>query len=109
MIAFTLVFAIFILIAYFYRKHKKYVESLPPGPPPTFILGNLLQLDRQDPRKTFVEWHKKYGPAYTFWVGHTPNVFVTGHELMQELFVKRGDEFADRPYSFLFEMLVHGK
>lgn len=109
MIVSTIFVAVFILIAYFYWKHKKFVDSLPTGPPPKLFVGNLLQLDRQDPRKTFVEWHKKYGPVFTFWLGHTPNIFVTGHELMQELFVKRGDEFADRPNSFLLELLLSGK
>lgn len=101
--------SISILCLYFYFKQNKLSKSLPPGPPRIPIIGNLLQIDGKDPKKTFLQWHKKYGPIYTVWFGHTPNVFVTGHELLQELFVKRGDEFADRPASLIFSHFTKGQ
>lgn len=97
------------IAGYFLWKWKTYAGSLPPGPTAWPIVGNLLQLDQNDPRKTFVKWHKKYGPIYTVWLAMEPYIFITGYDLMQELFVKRGDEFTDRPYSFLMEHFTKGR
>lgn len=103
-----LVIIAFGLLFYAYRR-KKLADSLPPGPTPWPIVGNILQYDKNDMRKTLLEWHKKYGPMFTVWSGLRPEINVTGYELMHELFVKRGDEFADRPNDWLLEYLTSGK
>lgn len=97
------------LFLYFLLKRNKYISSLPPGPKGWPFVGNIFQINPVDPRITFVEWHKKYGPIYTVWLGMEPNIFVTGFDLMQDLFIKRADEFSDRPDSFLFDLFTKGK
>lgn len=109
MFVITLILLIIITLAYFIRKRKQFSDSLPPGPRAWPLIGNLLQIDRIDPKNTFVEWHKKYGPVFTVWFGIEPYIMITGYDLMQELFVKRGDEFSDRPYSFLLQDFMNGK
>lgn len=109
MITTILVSLIVLILCGLFWKWKKCVNSLPPGPPPLPLIGNLLQFDRKDARQSFVDWHKQYGPFFTVWIGIQPIVVVSGFKLMQELFVKRGDEFADRPSSYLMEFFSKGK
>lgn len=100
---FTIMFTVFL-----YRRNK-FVKSLPHGPKALPIFGNIFQFDKFDGRKTFVNWHKQFGPIFTIWIGIKPVIIVSGYDLLQELFVKRADEFAGRPNSFLFEHFTHGK
>ena len=36
-------------------------NPLPPGPPPLPILGNILDVDKNEPWKSFTDFGKKYG------------------------------------------------
>jgi hypothetical protein len=40
---------------------KSQGAPLPPGPPPRFLIGNLLQFPRDHYNDKFCEWHKLYG------------------------------------------------
>lgn len=104
----VLVFLVAIIVRNIWRQ-KLLIGSLPPGPAPLPLIGNLLQFDRKDPRKSLLKWHKKYGPMYTVWMGPTPEVFITGYQLMCDIFVKKGDEFYDRPKNWVFEYYNGGK
>lgn len=84
-------------------------RSLPRGPQPLPVIGNFHQIDLKDPRETLVEWKKKYGPLYTVWMGADPFIFVTGYDLMKEIFVNQGNIFSDRHPNFLFESFSNGK
>lgn len=59
--------------------------SDPPGPPPLPILGNMLDLDRKNTIQSFVDLADTYGPIYKLRLGGTDRIFVTGHELVDEL------------------------
>jgi len=77
---------------------------------PIPIIGNLLQLNPAAPHKTMLEWSKKYGSVFTFWMGSTPAVVVTDHSIMKEHFTgKQGDIFSARPDHFVFETFLGGK
>lgn len=84
---------------------------MPPGPTPIPIFGNLLQVDRTDMRKAFLQWHKQYGPIFTIWMGADPQIFISDYDLMQELFVKHGELFINRPVSnsMIFQYQTKGK
>lgn len=99
------------IITIYLLQWKRLRNKLPPGPPPLPLLGNLLQLDKTDMRKTFLKWHKQYGPMYTVWLGTDPQVFVSGYDLLQELFVKQGELFINRPTSnaMIFQYATKGK
>lgn len=95
------------LLAYFYIKRKWLVDSLPPGPPTWPIVGNLLDMGVTDVREKFLQWHKQYGPIFTVWFGINPQIYVTGFEEINQIFVKNGDKFIDRPYA-LVHLLMDG-
>lgn len=97
-----------ILLRYLW-KWKKFANSLPPGPLALPFLGNLLQIDRTDPRSTLYKWHKKYGPIFTVWMGLEPYVFVSDRDLMIEAFEKRPDEFSGRPYIWTYDFFIKGQ
>lgn len=96
-----------ILLRYLWNR-KRFIDSLPPGPFSLPVVGNLLQVDRKDPRKTFLKWYKQYGPIFTVWVGLEPYIMIADHDMMTEAFVKRGDEFSDRPYVWTFDFFTRG-
>lgn len=78
------------LFAYwmYWNFHEKR-RRLPPGPAPLPILGNLIDIARHEPGEDqFIEWRKRYGDVYTYWVGEHPIVSVNEISLIQEAFVK---------------------
>lgn len=96
------------LLLAFAWKIKLLKDSLPPGPTPLPVFGNLLHFDK-DVRQTMLKWHKQYGPMYTVWIGMRPKVYITGYQLIYDTMVKRADEFVDRPHSFVFQYFTGGK
>ncbi|KAI6222669.1 hypothetical protein M3Y95_00918000 [Aphelenchoides besseyi] len=70
---------------------------LPRGPTPWPIMGNLIELEKTERYEyRFVEWGKKYGKIFTWWLGETPIVTVVDYKLAVEMFVKDGDTYASR-------------
>lgn len=96
---------VFVLIL----KKKKLRSELPPGPTPWPFIGNLIQIDEKDPRRTFLKWRQKYGPVYTVWSGSEAQVLVCDSTLMQETFTKCAEFCTDRPSNWIFEYLLKGK
>ena len=86
----TLVFQ----VAKFYAN----VRSLPPGPLPLPVLGNLLHfLNKGErlPHEVITSFSKKYGSIFTFWTGPTPAVIVIDPQIAKDTLSKV--EFAGRP------------
>lgn len=101
--------AAFVLILRYYYRRKNLIDSLPPGPKPSPLVGNILQIDVKDPRKTYLKWRQLYGPVYTSWAGETPFVHVCNYEVMHESMIKHGEDYVDRPANWMFEYLLKGK
>jgi hypothetical protein len=53
----------FLSILYVYRKIRP-LAALPPGPPPLPIVGNTLQMPKEQPWLKYAEWAKQYGEGY---------------------------------------------
>lgn len=90
-------------------KKRSLINTLPPGPIPVPVFGNILQIDRKDPRKTFLKWSQIYGPVYTVWIAAEPYIYHCTYESMQETFVKHGDQCLDRPKNWMFDYVLKGK
>lgn len=47
------------------------------------------------------DWQKYYGDVYTIWIGPMATVNICEYQLAQEAMVKKGNNFANRPYLYL--------
>ncbi|CAI2352587.1 unnamed protein product [Caenorhabditis sp. 36 PRJEB53466] len=77
-------------------------RSLPPGPTPLPLIGNLLSLRNPSPGyQAFARWQKEYGDIYTFWVGTRPYLLVSSYEALKATFIRDGETYADKtPMAF---------
>ncbi|KAJ8615278.1 hypothetical protein MRB53_034650 [Persea americana] len=95
-------FAAFLLsasILFFTRKSKSKSLNLPPGPPGSLVVGNLLQFIRSG--KPFMHYvrdlRRVYGPILTLKMGTRTLIVISSAELAHEAFVENGALFASRP------------
>ncbi|XP_077396350.1 cytochrome P450 2H2-like [Festucalex cinctus] len=85
-----------------YRRSNFTALLLPPGPPRLPLVGNLHQLDKKAPFKTFVELSKRYGPVLTVHLGWQRAVVLVGFDTVKEALVDQADDFTGRgPVPFL--------
>ncbi|CAK6957885.1 cytochrome P450 2G1-like [Scomber scombrus] len=84
------------------KNSRKYY--LPPGPAALPLIGNLPQLDKYAPFKSFVKLSEKYGPVMTMYLGWQRTVVLVGYDAVKEALVDQADEFTGRgPVPFLFK------
>ncbi|KAG6376689.1 cytochrome P450 [Boletus reticuloceps] len=70
--------------------------SLPPGPKPLPLIGNLLDIPLKNEATTYNAWAKKYGDlVYATVMGHRL-LFVNSSHIANELFEKRFSNYSDR-------------
>ncbi|KAH8422612.1 cytochrome P450 [Aspergillus melleus] len=77
---------------------KRAPRSIPPGPAPLPIIGNLHQFARLVPLKTFHNWHKKYGSIVGLTLGPRTVIILGTHAISKELLGGRGQVYSSRPY-----------
>lgn len=75
-------------------------RRLPPGPWGIPIIGNIFDVNKDTLLEDFRKLRHKYGDIYTVRFGSHRMIMVNGYETLQEVFHKRGDEFAARPDTF---------
>ena len=56
-----------------------------PGPKARPIVGNALDIDAENPIETFLEMARDYGPIFKISVQTGTRIFVSGHDLVEEL------------------------
>lgn len=71
-------------------------HRLPPGPRAFPLVGNLPQVDRRAPFKTFLKWNESYGPVMTVYLGPQRVVVLVGYEAVKEALVDQADDFIGR-------------
>uniref|UniRef100_A0A0K0EZ42 Cytochrome P450 18a1 (inferred by orthology to a D. melanogaster protein) n=1 Tax=Strongyloides venezuelensis TaxID=75913 RepID=A0A0K0EZ42_STRVS len=81
-------------IYYVFNFYKK-VRSLPPGPMPVPILGNLLSIDLKKMHLWIHDQKKIYGNVFTVWIP-TPQVVFADYDVINEALVTNGDYFIGR-------------
>ncbi|XP_054167198.1 cytochrome P450 2A9-like [Oppia nitens] len=91
-----------LLIAYMvYKMAKFYYQyySLPPGPFPLPLIGNLLAFKtKQHCNYVLTKFAKKYGPVYTLYLGNSPQIIITDAIIAREAFRKK--YLSGRPQSY---------
>lgn len=96
--------AVLLLVVYeLYWKRR----HLPPGPIPMPLIGGLPN-SKLDLRLEMTRYRQKYGDVFTYWLMRDPIICIADYELIKEMFVKAGDNYADRPYNLLSELQTGG-
>ncbi|XP_023402679.2 cytochrome P450 2C19-like isoform X1 [Loxodonta africana] len=82
--------------------------KLPPGPTPLPIIGNILQLDMRNIKKSMQNLSEAYGPVFTLYIGMKPTVVLHGYEAIKEALIDMGEEFSGRGHFPLLERSKKG-
>ncbi|KAM5191596.1 cytochrome P450 2J6-like [Mantella aurantiaca] len=84
-------------------------RSLPPGPIPLPLIGNLYTLSFQLHPETLRKLAKLHGNIYTVWLGETPLVVLNGFQVVKDGIVSHSEELSGRPVTGFLRALLHGK
>ncbi|XP_012859662.1 cytochrome P450 2C23-like [Echinops telfairi] len=104
----TLTICVACLIFLWVWRNSQRQGSLPPGPMPLPIIGNMLQLDPKDLPASFSKLAKEYGPVYTLRIGPQLTVVLHGYEAVKEALIDQGDEFLGRGSMPIAEHTLRG-
>ncbi|KAH8118942.1 cytochrome P450 [Phellopilus nigrolimitatus] len=86
-----------------YRRHHRNVQGLPfpPGPRGFPIIGNILDMPKEQKWLTVAEWKKSYGDIVFVKMLGMPIVFLNSHQAAVDLFEKRSSIYSSRPNSVM--------
>ncbi|XP_049646358.1 cytochrome P450 2C19-like [Suncus etruscus] len=103
-----LVFCLSCCLLLFLWKQNTRKGKLPPGPTSLPIIGNILQLDVKDIRKSLSNISEVYGPVFTVYFGMKHCVVLYGYEAVKEVLIDLGEEFSGRGAIPVIEKLNEG-
>ncbi|XP_069316152.1 cytochrome P450 2C20-like isoform X2 [Eulemur rufifrons] len=106
--ALLLVLCLSCLLLFFLQSQSSGRGKLPPGPTPLPIIGNILQMDIKNVKKSFSNFSKVYGPVFTVYFGMKPMVVLHGYEAVKEALIDHGEEFSGRGYFPISERTSKG-
>ncbi|KAI8747683.1 cytochrome P450 2J6 [Biomphalaria glabrata] len=91
------------LLLYVYYRFTKKSLNVPPCPVrPWPIVGHLLTL-KADQRPQLQQWREQCGDIFSIYLGSKLLVVINDFDLIRDTFVKRADDFSDRPIMFIDE------
>ncbi|KAL0565374.1 hypothetical protein V5O48_016652 [Marasmius crinis-equi] len=94
-------------ILYIVWKRKQAKLPYPPGPAPRWLIGNLFDIPKSKPWKTYRKWSRMYdGDLVHFQVKSQHVVVINTKELSDRMLDKRAGVYSDRPYVAMVEMRV---
>ncbi|KAH1180871.1 hypothetical protein KIL84_001805 [Mauremys mutica] len=96
------------LLLLLWRGHQAGRKSLPPGPCPLPLLGNLPQLWGPSLLGSLRGLRDKYGPVFTIYLGSQRAVVLWGYEAVKEALVDQAEEFGGREGLALVERTSKG-
>ncbi|KAG1844668.1 cytochrome P450 [Suillus subalutaceus] len=79
-------------------KNRQTKPSLPPGPVPIPLLGNILSINTKKPWLTYTQWHAVYGDLVFVRILNQDAVVINSQHVAQALLDKRSAIYSDRPY-----------
>ncbi|XP_029010218.1 cytochrome P450 2J6-like isoform X1 [Betta splendens] len=84
-------------------------KNFPPGPPALPLLGNLLNLNLENPLKDLERLRKSYGNVYSLFIGPNRTVVINGVEALKEALVNKAHDFSGRPQDMFINDVTHRK
>ncbi|XP_075559622.1 cytochrome P450 3A13-like [Dermacentor variabilis] len=97
-VAYLVLLATILYSLYRWRKRKFSVfkELGIPGPEPSLIFGNLLEIWRKGMGTATSEWMKKYGDFVGYYNGDTPGIILRDLELIKRVYIQDFQNFTGR-------------
>ncbi|RPD57314.1 cytochrome P450 [Lentinus tigrinus ALCF2SS1-7] len=92
-----------------YWSRSRARSKLPPGPTPLPIIGNILDIPRNNPWQTFAEWGKIYGDVIHLQVFGKSIILLNSAEATNDLLEGRFGIYSDRPAFPLIDLVGHSK
>ena len=90
-----------VLVTYIQMLRQR--ASLPPGPFPWPVVGNVLQLSKSKPWLQFKEWSRANNNGLlTIWIGRTPTIVCNDAWSASDLMEKRSSIYSSRPKYVIF-------
>uniref|UniRef100_A0A8C9DZB4 Cytochrome P450 n=1 Tax=Phocoena sinus TaxID=42100 RepID=A0A8C9DZB4_PHOSS len=100
--------AVFLLLVDQMHRHSRWAARYPPGPMPLPGLGNLLQVNFQDPLLSFSQLRRRFGDVFSLQQVWTPVVVLNGLAAVREALVYRSQDNYDRPPATVYEHMGYG-
>ncbi|KAM6077811.1 uncharacterized protein LJ206_008266 [Theristicus caerulescens] len=97
-----------VALLYFLTSSKKPVCSLPPGPRPLPLIGNLNVVDLKKPFQSLTELSKIYGNVFTVHFGPRKAVVLAGYETIKDALLNHAEEFGERAEIPIFRKMTQG-
>ena len=102
LIASVLLLTILLFIVIVRRKQNYFADANIPGPPPSFLFGNLNKLWAASHYfRQLQSWTQEYGKVYGMFEGTAPIYVVSDVDFLEQVFIKQFTNF-DRRKPLLF-------
>ncbi|KAK5902688.1 hypothetical protein CesoFtcFv8_007922 [Champsocephalus esox] len=100
----VLLLGVVLLLSLLFQNHR--TKDFPPGPRPLPILGNLLQLNLENPIADLERLAKRYGNVYSIFIGKRPAVVINGLQALKEALVTKAADFSGRSQDLMVNHVV---
>ncbi|KAI0267115.1 cytochrome P450 [Gloeopeniophorella convolvens] len=93
----NVVAALLVIVLLWKLSKKRPALPLPPGPKGWPVIGNLLDLPRENAAETFTKWGEQYGPMVYVEAAGQPILILNEAASVNEILERKGAAYSDRP------------